>query len=253
MAADRNQFDRPASSREPVVRPYETREFRNSVESTVAITFVVAGGACWQTAYRRARRIAERLANTAARAKGVVEVRAVAGASRKGEITASERVCFDAANSGRAGSTEPPKLDRYLDSDHERGLVALAQDRTEARARIEADRQRRDAVGCANPWQNWSELARYCGCIYCQPSVHLAERDHPRSSVEPSRCACGRGASEQTGRCAGHRHHQLVALDGDPGELDRLAALWASHPPPEHPRGDDLDGPRDPGLPPPPR
>ena len=254
MAADRDQPERPASSREPVVRPYETNEFRNSVEFTVAITFVVAGGARWQTAYRRARKIVERLTNTAARAKGVVDVRAVAGASHKGEIATPERVCFEVANSGRATNAEPAKLDRYLDPDHHLALAALAQDHAAARARVRADQQRREAVGCHNPWQNRVVEGRACACVYCQPAVHLDDLELHRWSGPDAvpRCACGREATVPVRSCVGHRDHGLVLLDGDPSELERLAAIWPHHhPPPDRPGPDGREGPTDPGLPPP--
>ncbi|MEX2504687.1 MAG: hypothetical protein WD378_07545, partial [Egicoccus sp.] len=45
--------------REPVVSAHEAREFRNAIEYTIQLTFVV-GGARWRTAHARARRIAER-------------------------------------------------------------------------------------------------------------------------------------------------------------------------------------------------
>ena len=253
MVADPDPSDRSEVSRETPVRPYETPEFHNSVEYTIAVTFVVAGGARWGTAYRRARRIVERLANTAARAKGVVDVKAIAGASQKGEMTAPERVCFEAANAGRATNADPTKLDRYLDPDHQLALAALAQDNAAARARIRADQQRRAAVGCTNPWQNPAAELRSCACVYCQPAVHLDDLDpHWRTDdAVPPRCACGRQYSAPRGACAGHREHRLVLLDRDPAELERLAALWPHHPSPERPGPDGRDGREEPGLPPP--
>lgn len=253
MAADRDRPDRPTWFREPVVRPYETDEFRHAAEFTVTVTFVVAGGARRETAGRRARKLVERLANVAARAKGVVDVRAVAGASRKGEIAAPERVCFEAANTGRATNADPTKLDRYLDPDRHLALAALAQDHAAARARIEADRQRREAVGCANPWQNPTVGLDGCGCVYCQPAVHLDDLDpHVRSGRgDTPRCACGREATVPVASCVGHRDHRLVLLDGDPPELERLAAIWSHHPPPNRPGPDGRHGPAGPGLEPP--
>ena len=172
MTADRHSHE-PG---EPVVSPHEAREFRNSVEYTLQITFVVAGGARWRTAYTRARRVAERLANAAARAKHVVEVRAIAGPSHQGQLLTPERVCFEAANSGQAANAEPGKLDRYLDPDYEQGLVSLAQANSAFRARQSDDRRRRRAVGCANRSLLSWEPSSPCGCVYCRPDVHWADR-----------------------------------------------------------------------------
>lgn len=227
--------------REPGVRPHETREFANSVEYTVQIRFVVAGGARWQTAYGRARKIAERLANGAARAKGVVDVRAVAGASHGGELLTPERVCFEAANSGHGTNADPAKLDRYLDPDHERALDSLAAAHTAAHVRRQADRTRRQAIGCANPSQLTAGLARPCGCAYCRPIEHLDGHvlRSPGSSPAGVQCLCGRRLDAPGPDCRSHRDHQLVVLDGDPSELAQLAALVARRDPPSLPGRDE--------------
>jgi hypothetical protein len=239
-----------SGGREPAVSAHETREFRNSVEYTIQLTFVVAGGARWRTAHARARRIAERLANTAARAKGVVDVRAVAGASHDGEVCLPERVRFEAANSGQGTGAEPTKLDRYLDPDHERALASLADANRAARARRQADFDRRTTIGCANPTGLGPGIARPCHCAYCLPREHLDAWTEARGvSVQGRRCLCGRPGGPVSFVCRPHRRQQLVVLDGDPPELARLAAqvarsLTADGTPP--PPGRD-----DPGLPPP--
>jgi hypothetical protein len=241
-------------AREPAVSAHEAREFANSVEYTVQITFVVAGGARWRTAHARARKVAERLANTAARAKGVVEVHAVAGAGRNGELPAPERVCFEAANSGHGTNAEPAKLDRYLDPDHERAVTSLEEANAAARARQQADRNRRQEIGCANPSQLTLGLGRPCGCAYCRPIEHLAAR-RPASGSAPGghasqRCRCGRAVDMADPGCRSHRDRQLVVLDGDPPELVRLAADVARGDPPR-PGRDQSSRPDGPDLAPP--
>jgi hypothetical protein len=61
--------------------PHDAPAFYNAVTFTVAVTYTVEGGARFGTADRRARRVAERLANHAARTAGAVEVTAVPGPS----------------------------------------------------------------------------------------------------------------------------------------------------------------------------
>jgi hypothetical protein len=228
MAADPPREPSREPVREPSVSPHEVREFTNSVEYTIQLTFVVAGGARWRTAHGRARRVAERLANTAARAKGVVDVRAVAGASHDGEVLTPERVCFDAANSGHGTGVDPTKLDRYLDPDHERALASLAAANATARVRRQADFDRRQAIGCANPAGLGPGLARPCRCAYCRPAEHLelpaAEHE---AWAEGGRCLCGRASAPPAFGCRPHDGQQLVVLDGDPPELARLAARIA--------------------------
>jgi hypothetical protein len=251
MAADPTRHAARETAREPGVSPHEAREFTNAVEYTVRLTFVVAGGARWRTAHARARRIAERLANTAARAKGVVDVRAVAGASHDGQLLTPERVCFEAANSGHGTGVEPSKLDRYLDPDHERALASLAEANAAARARRQADFERRQAIGCSNPAGLGPGLARPCRCAYCRPQEHLEVRTEPPHVAWPEagRCLCGRPSAQPAFGCRPDRGQQLVVLDGDPPELAQLAAAIArSHTTdrPQPPPGRDERG-----LPPP--
>jgi hypothetical protein len=228
MAADPPGDLSRESARERAVSSHEAREFTNSVEYTVQLTFVVAGGARWRTAHARARRIAERLANTAARTKGVVDVRAVAGASHDGQLLTPERACFEAANSGHSTGVEPSKLDRYLDPDHERALASLADANAAARARRRADFERRQAIGCSNPAGLGPGLARPCCCAYCRPEEHLEVRAEAHEPGEDGgRCLCGRPSAPAAFGCRPHRGQQLVVLDGDPPELPRLAARIA--------------------------
>ncbi len=105
---------------------HESPRFRNAVEYTIAITVTLAGGARYGTADRRADKLAERLANTAARCGEAVQVTAVAGPSHHGNAIRPQQVHFAAANSGRGTYAEPAKLDRYLDPDHELALRSLA-------------------------------------------------------------------------------------------------------------------------------
>ena len=249
MSADPSRQPRGEPARERAVSPHETREFTNSVEYTVQLTFVVAGGARWRTGHARARRIAERLASAAARAKGVVEVRAVAGASRDGQLLTPERVCFAAANSGHGTGVDPTKLDRYLDVDHERALVSLAEANAAARVRRQADVDRRQAVGCSNPAGLVVGLARVCGCAYCRPQEHLAARGAALETwAGDGRCLCGRPSIPPASRCSSHRGQQLVVLAGDPPELARLASRVAQLRPPDRAEPPGRD---EPGLPPP--
>jgi hypothetical protein len=251
MAADPTRDPARDQAREPgrerAVSPHETREFTNSVEYTIQLTYVVAGGARWRTAHARARRIAERLANTAARAKGVVDVRAFAGSSHDGQLLTPERVCFDAANSGHGTGADPPKLDRYLDPDHERALASLADANAAARARRQADFDRRQAIGCSNPAGLGPGIARPCRCAYCRPNEHLEVRTETRGPwAEGGRCLCGRPSAPSAFGCRPHRGQQLVVLDGDPPELARLAArITRSTPDRTQPGRDER------GLPPP--
>jgi hypothetical protein len=228
MAADPPRDVSRESARERAVSPHAAREFTNAVEYTIQLTLVVAGGARWRTAHARARRIAERLANTAARAKGVVDVRAVAGESHDGQLLTPERVCFEAANSGHGTGAEPSKLDRYLDPDHERALASLADANAAVRARRQADFDRRCAIGCSNPAGLGPGLARPCCCAYCRPQEHLEVRPEAHEpGAEGGRCLCGRPSTPAALGCRSHRGQQLVVLEGDPPELARLAARIA--------------------------
>jgi hypothetical protein len=251
MAADPGQKASGEHGGEPPVSPHEACEFTNAVEYTLTLTFVVAGGARWRTAHGRARTVAERLANTAARVKGVVDVRAVASASRDGELLAPERVCFEAANSGHGTNAEPGKLDRYLDPDRERALVSLAESHAAARVWQQADRDRRGAIGCVNPSQLVAGLGRACGCAYCRPDEHLDGRQQPSSLADASggeRCLCGRRLDVPGPGCGSHRGQQLLVLDGDPSELVHLAVVVAGSRLPDRGRP---PGPGGPALPPP--
>jgi hypothetical protein len=246
MAADPTRDPARELARERTVSLHETREFTNAVEYTIQLTFVVAGGARWRTAHARARRIAERLANTAARAKGVVDVRAVAGASHDGQLLAPERVCFDTANSGHCTGADPVKLDRYLDPDHERALASLADANAAARARRQADFDRRQAIGCSNPAGLGPGIARPCRCAYCRPQEHLVRAETRETWADGGSCLCGRPSAPPAFGCRPHRGQQLVVLDGDPPEYARLAAAIARSTPDRTQPGRDERG-----LPPP--
>lgn len=232
--------------------PHETPQFRNAAEYTVTITFRVEGGARWQTADRRARKIAERLTNHAARAAQVVEVSAVGGPSQDGKPFAPERIRFSAANSGAGSYGEPTKLGRYLDPEFERALASLAEVNAAARAVTEADQQRRQAIGCLNTYQSSSSSlpAARCLCVYCAPGEHehalrRAEAGQP-DPLRSVRCICGRAVAAAGLRCARHIGVQLVVLDGDSERLRRLAQRQRPAEPPDPRRG--VDGPE---LPPP--
>lgn len=109
-----------------MTQAHEHNRFRNAAVHTIAVTYTVAGGARPATARRRAEKVADRIASAAARLRDVVDVRAVAGpAGSNGEIGSPSRVRFTAANSGSGTYSEPDKLDRYLDPDHERALASL--------------------------------------------------------------------------------------------------------------------------------
>ena len=207
--------------------PHETPQFQNAAEYVVAITFTVAGGKRRQTAQRRAERVAERLANATARAADVVEVSAVTGpTSSDGTMLIPRRVHFAAANSGQATYGDPRKLDRYLDPDHERALASLREANRAYRARQEADRERREAVGCANTHRvGLPGDRRPCDCVYCRPDDHLAARELAAKGSHwftPPSCLCGT-PTPAGGRCLRHRDVHIVVIDGDPEALQQLA------------------------------
>ncbi len=77
---------------------HDSPRFRNAVEYTIAITVTLAGGGRYGTAARRADRLAERLANIAARCDDAVQVTAAAGPSHDGNATRPQQVRFAAAN-----------------------------------------------------------------------------------------------------------------------------------------------------------
>lgn len=207
--------------------PHETPEFQNAVEYTVTITFTVAGGRRRGTAERRAEKVAERLASSAARTPGVVEVAARSGSSFRGEISWPSPVRFDAANNGSEPTGKPDRLTRYRDPEHDRALRSLAAVNAAYRERERADEQRRDAVGCGNTHRTLYQLQpRACGCVYCRPGQHALDAmldDPPGPSPwRTYRCLCGVVVPAPGERCLPHRGAQLVLLDGDPGNLVRL-------------------------------
>lgn len=191
---------------------HETPEFRNAVEYTITLTYVVAGGARHGTADRRARVIASRLADTAARIPSVVDVHARAGPSIDGEPARTEVVRFTAANAGVADVTG--RLPRYLDPEHEEALRSLEESNAAYRALRRADEARRAAVGCDNrsPWD-----ARYCLCVYCRPMLH-----------DPPRCPCGN--LDSPGRCPEHKRAEVIVLADDPAELRDAARRYGEDP-----------------------
>lgn len=103
--------------------PHERPEFQNAVVYTVAVTVRVRGGARHGTADRRAKALAERLANTAARAKDVVEATAVAGPSHAGKVFWQDPVHFAAANTGRAALPVRGHFQDNLNHSPPRGTV----------------------------------------------------------------------------------------------------------------------------------
>lgn len=210
-------------------RPYETPAFQNAAEYTVTLTFVIAGGKRRGTAQRRGERVAERLTNYAARLADVVDLVATGGLSHKGEVTMPRRVHFAAANTARGQPDVSGKLDRYVDPERDRALRALAADNAAAKARAEADRQRRSALGCRNVYRPLLTGKQHCDCVYCRPADHLMDiRGLERGDaaglrfVTP-RCLCGHRVALPGQRCTLHRDTRLVVLDGDPPELHLLA------------------------------
>ena len=208
--------------------PHERSEFTNAVTYTVAVTVTVEGGKRFGTADRRARRVAERLANTAARTPGVVEVTATAGHSHDGQVTSPQRVRFAEANTGHDTHSDPHTLDRFLDPDHELALRSLAEANAAYRTRQQADRQRRVEVSCRNPDDSVLRDA-YCLCVYCQPERHYdAVRD--ACAPEPSpwvehRCVCDQPVARPGER-----------LSAPPRRQSRRTPRRRCRPPPARPR-----------------
>ncbi|MEX2620498.1 MAG: hypothetical protein WD250_09790 [Egibacteraceae bacterium] len=136
------------------------------------------------------------------------------------------RVRFAAANTGHGAYGEPHKLDRYLDPEHERALASLRAANVAYRARQDADRQRRQALGCANAHRLGSfGDRRPCECVYCRPQDHLSARELAASAPHlfpPPSCLCATPTPDG-GRCLHHRDVELVVLDGDPPALRQLA------------------------------
>lgn len=228
-----------------MTEPHETDEFRNSTEYTVAITFRVEGGARWQTAHRRAERIAERLASAATRAAKVVEVTARGGVSQDARPLTADRVRFSGANTGHGTYGEPDKLDRYLDPEFERALASLAAANAVAKARTDADRERRRAVGCMNSFRLSWDTPAACLCAYCEPDRHLDTVTGLRSGLQfdPPRCVCGHVVTASGLRCSTHRDHELVVFDDDRDGLHRLAQQLRRSVPEHQPHQDGPDLP----------
>lgn len=252
MAADPTRDVSREPARERAVSPHETREFTKSVEYTIQLTIVVAGGARWRTAHARARRIAERLANTTARVKGVVDVRAVAGASHDGQLLTPERVCFDATPTPGTAPAPTRPSSTATSTRTTSALASIAEANAAARARRQADFDRRQAIGCSNPAGLGAGTARPCRCAYCRPQEHLEVRaETPVSWADGGCCLCGRPSAPPAFGCRPHRGQQLVVLDSDPPELARLAAVIARSTPDRAQPGRDEPGRDEPGLPPP--
>jgi len=206
---------------------HQDPRFTNSATYQVSVTVTVAGGARSRTAHRRISKVAEQIANAAARSKDVVDAAAVYGiVSPGGETLLSRQVVFAAANTGHASFEDPTKLSRYLDPEHERALESKAHADGRYQRRRVADRDRRRTIGCADAYrmealrQPWA-----CGCVYCEPDFHLLVVDAPDDTLgEPRRCVCGRLAS----RCVEHTGVAIVVLDGDPDSLGELATRAAT-------------------------
>jgi hypothetical protein len=219
-------------------RPHDRPEFYNAVTYAVTVTITVEGGKRRGTADRRARKVAERLANTAARTPGVVEVSASAGWTTKdGEVHWPERVRFAEANSGQGTHADPIKLDRYLDPDHELALRSLAEENAAAEQRRQTDRDRRRTAGCRNTYEFARTDRRYCECVYCQPDRHYdavrAVREG-RPCPDDHRCLCGQPVPAHGDRCLRHTGTVVVALDTDPASLQLLAHTERRDGPREH-------------------
>lgn len=201
--------------------------FRNAATYQVAVTVTIAGGARPSTAHRRAAKVAERIASAAARAADVVDTHAAVGpVDGDGQMIAPSGVRFAAANTGHGTYDDPTRLSRYLDPEHERALLTLAEDHARARAHKRSDSDRRRAVGCRapSPWSFRVDHA-YCGCVYCDTDLHLALAQHPdERGGELPRCLCGQLART----CDRHADVTLVVLDGDGAALAELVELRAA-------------------------
>jgi hypothetical protein len=207
--------------------PHESPEFTNASEFTVTITFTVAGGARRQTAERRARKTAARLADAATRISGVVEVSARGGVSYDRKPSWPSPIYFSAANSGFAAPTAPQRMSRYVAPEHEQALQSLAAANAAFRERQRDDEQRRRAVGCSN-----AQRAPYglqpngCACAYCRPGEHaldaMVHDDAGPNRWRTYRCLCGVAVSTPGGRCVAHRGVELILLAGDPADLAQL-------------------------------
>lgn len=199
---------------------HEDPRFTNSATYAVTVTITVAGGARSRTAHRRAGKVAERLANAAARAADVVDASAKLGLVVGDEVVWTDSVPFSAAKTGQGTYADPDRLFRYLDPDHERALVSLEAANARYRQRRTADRDRRRGVACADANQlGWND-ARGCSCVYCDPVLHLtlALCAAPGRS---QRCPCG----ELSSLCRRHDALVPVVLDDDVPELEQLREL----------------------------
>jgi hypothetical protein len=212
-----------------VADAHEDPRFTNSATYAVTVTITVGGGARSRTAHRRAGKVAERLANAAARAGDVVDARAKLGLVIGDEVVWTDSVAFSAANTGQGTYADPDRLFRYLDPDHERALVSRGAANARYRERQAADRARRRQVGCRNADRAGWQTERWgCGCVYCDPDLHWAiTQDPPGGWGEPPRCVCGAIGDG----CVGHRDVALVVLDDDPESLRRLGEMTSTSAP----------------------
>ena len=208
-------------------QPHERPEFFNAVTYAVTVTITVEGGRRRGTADRRARKVAERLANAAARTPGVVEVTATAGWTSNGKVPWPERVGFAEANTAQGGHAEVDKLDRYLDPDHEFAMRSLAEENAAAERRRQADRERRRGIGCHNTYALIPTDRRHCKCVYCRPDDHYREiqsiERHGQSPFCTYRCLCGIAVAAESERCLAHRRAEIVVLEQDDSALQLLA------------------------------
>jgi hypothetical protein len=229
--------------------PHEDPRFFHSVEYTVTLRLRIAGGARFGTADRWGRQVAEKLANAAARMRHVVEVTVTAGESHDGELRQAFPVYFAEANTGPDPRTQPGKLARYVDPDHERALESLAAANAAYRARQHTDRARRRDAGCASPSVPPGGF-NPCHCVYCDPGAHdaadTAARIDPDNPYIEYRCVCGLPVPGAGERCVRHRSVPLLVLDGDSDELRRVILARTATPsreqrllhglPPDEPR-----------------
>lgn len=212
--------------------PHEDSAFTNAVTYTASITYTVAGGVRRGTADDRARKVAERLANAAARIPVVMEVSATAGWTVNGKVHWPQRVLFGQANSGHGTYGEFAMLDRYVDPERERAVRSLAAANSAAEQRRQADHDRRRSVGCHNTYAFSTTGHRYCRCVYCQPHDHdavaEARRADPGIPMIEHLCLCGQAVPAAGDRCLSHHSASICVLEGDSPALLRLADIDAS-------------------------
>jgi hypothetical protein len=202
--------------------PHRDPRFTNSATYRIEVTVTVAGGARPATAHRRVVRVAERLANAAARDADVVDATVTLGPMSAGHGPAwTSPVSFAAANTGPAADGEPPRLARYLDPDHERAIESLSSANAAYRRRCDTDRERRLEVGCANPNRALGHMGwRACRCVYCEPHRHFELAVHPADG-SPVLCRCGTAVED----CRRHLDARLAVVDGDDQVLAELVEL----------------------------